>query len=376
MSKFVKEKPLLPLLRNFINQIKKGKHLQKNGNRIKRNSINNYLNLEKLLTRFSDKHNFYLRLRMRPNASKSNFELEKKYWSNFYHSFTTYLFDELRHHDNHVGRQMKLMRCFFNYLINEKGYEIGHFHKKFYVKSEDVEIIALTPERLNYLVYNKEIERKLTPRQAEIKDIFVFGCMVALRFSDLMSLKKSNIEVINERVYIKVQSKKTQTFTMVKLPEFATTILNRYSKKYVNNILPRCSIFNFNGIIKKIIEIYGFVEPIDRLRQRSRISQPIYKDETKKIRYRFCDLVSSHTMRRSGITIMLSLGMNEHMVRQISGHSPNSKEFFRYVAYAQNYIDCEIDSVHDKLESKKLILNPKNNNKTDYFANFGNTKNQ
>jgi hypothetical protein len=38
---------------------------------------------------------------------------------------------------------------------------------------------------------------------------------------------------------------------------------------------------------------------------------------------------------------MLSLGMPEHAVRKISGHSPMSKEFFRYVSLAQSYQDKE-----------------------------------
>jgi hypothetical protein len=32
---------------------------------------------------------------------------------------------------------------------------------------------------------------------------------------------------------------------------------------------------------------------------------------------------------------MLSLGMNEQMLRQISGHAANNKEFFRYVSFAK-----------------------------------------
>jgi integrase len=61
--------------------------------------------------------------------------------------------------------------------------------------------------------------------------------------------------------------------------------------------------------------------------------------------YRFCDLVTSHTMRRTAITTMLSLGMTEFMVRKISGHSANSKEFFRYVALSQTYIDKETEAL-------------------------------
>jgi hypothetical protein len=48
---------------------------------------------------------------------------------------------------------------------------------------------------------------------------------------------------------------------------------------------------------------------------------------------------------------MLALGMPEHIVRKISGHVANSKEFFRYVKMAQNVIDQESDRVFEKIRS-------------------------
>ena len=54
-------------------------------------------------------------------------------------------------------------------------------------------------------------------------------------------------------------------------------------------------------------------------------------------------------MRRSAITTMLRLQMPEHLVRKISGHAPNSKEFHKYVAISQDYLDVESDKVFEKL---------------------------
>jgi hypothetical protein len=59
-------------------------------------------------------------------------------------------------------------------------------------------------------------------------------------------------------------------------------------------------------------------------------------------------------MRRTAITTMLSLGMPEHLVRKISGHSANSKEFFRYVALSQLYVDAETEIMFEKLGQKTL----------------------
>ncbi|MBS1510365.1 MAG: hypothetical protein JST86_05955 [Bacteroidetes bacterium] len=77
--------------------------------------------------------------------------------------------------------------------------------------------------------------------------------------------------------------------------------------------------------------------------------------DNKKQQYRFCDLVTTHTMCRTAITTMLSLGVPEQVVRKISGHSPMSKEFFRYVAIAQACQDQEVSRMFDKLKQKILL---------------------
>ncbi len=354
MPKKNTEYELLPLLHKFINEVKKGKHLQKNGKRIKPASIRNYYYLELLLTRFSEKRGFKIRLKNASNFSKKQFDDEKKYWKEFYLEFTSYLYDDLKHHDNYVGRMIKLLRSFFNYLINEKGMNIGFFHRKFYAPAEEVDIVVISPERLNYLIDNIQLENKLSGELKKVKDVFVFGCAVALRYSDLMSLTKANVENINNRIYIKIQSKKTQTFTRVKLPDFAIKILDKYAKLYTHKLLPQFTKAYLNKKIKTVMEHYGFIEPITRTRQKRGIPEPVYKNANGKNIFRFCDAITTHTMRRSAITTMLSLGMNEQMVRQISGHAANSKEFFRYVSFAQTYIDTEIDNVHEKLTKKKL----------------------
>lgn len=81
--------------------------------------------------------------------------------------------------------------------------------------------------------------------------------------------------------------------------------------------------------------------------------QAIYRDKETKLNYRFCDLVSSHTMRRTAITTLLQMGMNEINVRIISGHKANSPSFYRYVSYADSFMDEEMDKMWAKLAAIK-----------------------
>lgn len=354
MPKKITEYQLLPLFRKYINSIKKGKHLQNNGKKIKSASIDNYLYLEKLLTDFCSAKGFNLRIRPIAVYSQKQFNDEKKYWKEFYLSFTNYLYDDLGHFDNYVGSTIKLLKAFFNFLNTQAGIPTGAFYKKFFTPSEEIEIIVLSPERVKNLINNKDLENRLSSDLQEVKDVFVFGCAVALRYSDLMALNSANIEIHTGVTYIKMQSKKTQTFTRVKLPPHAIEILEKYKARSKTGLLPKFNKAYLNKKIKLLMQEAGYTEPVNRYRQRRGIPVKIYKNEKRKIAYRFCDIVTTHTMRRTAITNLLSSGMSEQAVRRISGHAANSKEFYRYVSFAQTYMDHEIDKAHEKLYTNAL----------------------
>jgi integrase len=65
--------------------------------------------------------------------------------------------------------------------------------------------------------------------------------------------------------------------------------------------------------------------------------------------FRFCDHISSHTMRRTAITNLLVLGVPEMVVRKISGHAAGSKEFYRYVSLAQDYTNLHLKEAYNRL---------------------------
>jgi intergrase/recombinase len=96
-----------------------------------------------------------------------------------------------------------------------------------------------------------------------------------------------------------------------------------------------------------------FPKDYEIVKTRERKGKPvkIYKDIKKRTHFHFSDLVSTHIMRKTAITTMLSLGMQEDLVRKILGHAPNNKEFFRYVEYSQRLIDESTDLVFEKIKS-------------------------
>jgi site-specific recombinase XerD len=347
-----KELSFFDLYNRFISDSKKGKRLQPNGKRISEGTIKNYEYTSKILQGFCAKKGFELRIKSYRFLSSREAEREKNYWKKFYKHFTDYLYNTCGYFDNYAGLIIKNIKAFFNYLNKELALAVGEFHKQFYVRKEEISIFTLMPEELNYLIFDKEFEQSLSMRMKEVKDVFVFGCTVALRVSDLIALKKSSLRIINNQYYLAVRSQKTNTDTLVKLPGYAIAIINKYKTKK-GALLPRFNKSNLNEYIKQLLELAGFKNEV--LLHRTRRGKAI--ELKKEIQaYRFCDVASTHIMRRTAITTMLCLGMPEQLVRKISGHSANTKEFYRYVLWAQAYMDQETEKVFDKLESKELKL--------------------
>lgn len=350
----------------MIADLKAGRRRLPNGSTYRPGTINNYVYVGKNLRGFCLEKKFNLRLRSVKSLTQRELHVEKNYWKKFYTRFSDYMHQTCGAHDNYVGMHMKTIRAFLNYVARDLLIDIGSFYRQLYVYKEEIPVIILTPERLQYLISDLDFEKSLSPRLQKVKDTFVFGCTVALRYSDLMGLTQSNLLWSNGACYLRVRSIKTKTYTQVKLPDYAVHIIKKYHKEY-KTLLPCISKFNFNKYSKELIEKAGWVEPIGKQREKRGKLREIKNDGKH---YRFCDMISSHTMRRTAITTMLTLGVPEHIVRSISGHAPMSKEFFRYVAIAQVYKDREIDRMHEKLKMLEIRV-PKHAEKSEIVLNLG-----
>jgi integrase len=189
-------------------------------------------------------------------------------------------------------------------------------------------------------------EDSLPVHLVKTKDMFVFGCTVALRVSDILNLTWNNIEKINGESYLKIISQKTQTFTKIILPDYAVIILKKYTDNQ-ERIFPKITNSRLNKNIKSLIELTNWTETRIKTRQKRGMPIHVLKNNEK---YRFCDHITSHTMRRTAITNLLCLGVPENVVRKISGHTANSKEFFKYVELSQKFIDTESEKAWDHLK--------------------------
>lgn len=342
-----KPQPLLPLYKTFIRESETGKRLKKNGEKISKGSIANYKYAYTNLERFCEDTGFVLRVCDVSKFTKREWISEKNYWKKFYKKYTNYLYSK-GCYDNYVGANIKQIRTFFNYLMFDKDINTGDFQKLFYVRKEAVNILVLSPEQLKFLIHDEAFHNSLSPALKRVKDVFVFGCTTGLRFSDIYMLTNKNFKKQYANWYLKLRSKKTKTYSYIKLPDYAVAIYKKYKPKSASTkVFSKVSLFIFNRTLKEVGKKANFSDPIEMTRERLGKSKRLYQQKQLK----FYDKMSSHMMRRTAITTLLILGMPEHLVRKISGHSHASSSFNRYVHYAQTYIDKEIDKVHHKLES-------------------------
>jgi len=345
-----KEYTLLPLFEKFINYSYKGKRLKPDGNRIKPQTVDNYQYVLRYLKEYEAEYDIVLRIKVINSNNKRVFIAERNYWKKFYLQFTNFLYQEKNCYDNYVGTVIKTIRIFFNFLNKDIGISTGVFYKSFYVCREEVPIVTLMPEQLQFLINDTVFDEQLNRSLQKAKDIFVFGCTVALRVSDLFAIKFTDIESMGPHYYLPVKTIKTGTAVRIKLPAYAITIIEKFKSTARGRkaIFPPVPRTRFNNQLKAIAELAGWVNDMGRLRTKRGVHFKNAGKANNEV-YRFCDLVSSHTMRRTAITTMLMLGMKEHVVRKISGHADNSKSFYRYVNLVQSYLDNEVDEVFGKL---------------------------
>lgn len=272
-----KEYSFFDLYHKFVKDCNTGRRLQSNGKKIAEGTIKNYCSTRKLLQNFCNEKKFKLRLYNVGQFGQRKLLTEKNYWTKFYKKFTDYLYQDCGNFDNYAGFNVKNIRTFFGYLNKQLLLNVGEFYKQFYVRKDEVEIVVLLPEELNFFIYDKAFEEKLTPQLKKVKDVFVFGCTVALRFSDLNNLKKTNIHVAGDHWYLTVRSKKTLTDTRICLPDYAVNILVKYKRINGDFLLPRFNIVNMNLYLKKLFDNAGFTNDNRKVRNRRGVMNEIFR---------------------------------------------------------------------------------------------------
>ena len=141
-----------------------------------------------------------------------------------------------------------------------------------------------------------------------VKRAFLFSCNCGLRLSDVKALKWKDIYSDNGTWKVATRMKKTENIVYIPLDYRVATILDKY-----NGTLPKVYDQKINDHIKEIGEALGWTEIVEFDEQRGAMEYTAKK--------RFCDLLKTHTCRRSLATNMYKAGASLSSIMAITGHS-------------------------------------------------------
>jgi integrase len=235
----------------------------------------------------------------------------------FYQKFIQYLTYEAEKPNgekglltNTIGKHIKNLKIFLNNCFKREI--IDRFDlSDFKTLSEDVDKIYLTEVEIDK-IYKLDLSQN--PDLEKYRDLFVLGCYIGLRISDLSRIVTAHIT--NDEIRIK--QKKTDRYTIIPLHPIAKEIVTKYNQSIPKGINSE----NFNKNIKLIGKLAGITEKIVITRK-----QGIKKSDIVFEKY---ELISSHTCRRSFCTNQYLRLIPSYLIMKISGHK-TEKSFLRYI---------------------------------------------
>jgi len=251
----------------------------------------------------------------------------------FYNKFITYCITKKKHSTNTLSRNVGLFKTFMYWAVaNRYTYKVD-FKEFKNIKKEITDEVALT---LNQVIEIFEFDFSNNERLERVRDLFVFGCFTGMRYSNYSKIKESDI-IDN---HIKVRDKKDNKKALsIPLNDYSSYLL----KKYEYN-LPKITNQKFNDYIKEVIEKVGYTQNI---KKTTKLGKEIIETISP-----FYSRVSSHTARRSFITIMKTKKIPDKVIMSYTGHK--SLEVFNQYYKPNN--DEKVDFMQSvfKMETTQL----------------------
>ncbi len=228
----------------------------------------------------------------------------------FYQNFLNFCIQIKKHSANTLRRNIGLLKTFLNWALENQHTYNDKFKAFKSPKAFATDEIALSLEQVKK-VLNTDLSEK--PSLERVRDLFIFGCATGLRISNYGNIKKEDI--IDNQIIV---SDKKDPHKQLKIPlnSFSKDILNKY-----NYFLPRISTQKFNEYIKEVFKIAGFDRQIKKtVKIGSSVNEELIP---------FYARISSHTARRSFITIMKNEKVPDKVIMDITGHK-NLEVFNKY----------------------------------------------
>lgn len=239
--------------------------------------------------------------------------------------------------NKYVGQMVALINRAYSEGLHHNTAAATCFAKPMVDDAQKSAEIYLTADELNALY-----QMPLTGEKALVRDIFIIGCCTCQRVSDYSRLKRENfVTTARGAKVVKIQQQKTRSFVTIPiLDDKLTAIMERYD--YNLPELPSNFGIIINRYIKEICKELAKNVPslseelptILTMKERTKEERgeiAFKRDEAGRVVKPRYELVTSHTARRTGITLLYLTGKFDiYQMMHVSGHK-EAKTFREYI---------------------------------------------
>ena len=229
----------------------------------------------------------------------------------FYNDFRLFLTDK-EYSPNTIARMVKICKTICYAAEQLKLMDAKNVRSGFDVIYKDVDNVYLTEERIQEL-YEYDLSNR--PAWEKVKDVFVVGCLTGQRVSDYSRICEDMITEIGGTEFILITQQKTEKKVYIPVDRRVRAILAKYDGK-----LPPVHPNEMNKLVKTIGLLLGWTHDCGFDEKRL----------NPKRGRRFCDMLLSHTARRSFATNAYKAGVPLPSIQAITGHSSEA-QLHRYL---------------------------------------------
>lgn len=204
--------------------------------------------------------------------------------------------------------------------------EVSPTYTDFRIRRPESREIALTADEVSRIAYF-DIDRFYADRRSDyrrtmhrVRDMFVLSCNLYQRHGDCVRIDPS---CFNRNIFTIVQQK-TGATAIVNIDRYSIDAKTTYRilEKYGYLAPYTCDIGNYNHYLHILMRDIGFTEPVKK--EEYVRGEMVVKTMPK------WKSISSHTARRTAISVGVLRGHNVQAIRKCSGHADLSV-FSRYV---------------------------------------------
>lgn len=231
----------------------------------------------------------------------------------FIDDFIIYLEDQDLRHNTIVGYILKIQTLIRR--ASQYNYAVDNTYDEIDLRTEPTNAVFLSMNEITRIYYYKFVRQDKRKAKERIRDMFVLGCLTALRYSDYSRLTSQNL-IDN---YIVIRTKKTNIDVKVPAHDYVREIFS----KYAGQVPCGLCIQYFNKYLKVIMKEIGLNDLVTYSFTKG--------GEMKTVTREKWELISSHTARRSAATNMYLTGrMKTFEIMKLTGHR-TEQNFFRYI---------------------------------------------